>query len=107
PDQRLFFLLANSGVRLALLTAEHAERLAKWEGEVVTLDASGAGLAGSESPLTVASDPERLAYVIYTSGSTGTPKGVEVEHHSLTNLVCFYHQRLRLGSGDRVPLIAS
>jgi len=49
----------------------------------------------------------RRAYVIYTSGSTGTPKGVEIEHHSLSNLVAFYRDRLKLTSSDRIPVTAS
>ncbi|PYV67650.1 MAG: hypothetical protein DMG97_26750, partial [Acidobacteria bacterium] len=41
----------------------------------------------------------------YTSGSTGQPKGVEIEHHSLTNFVSFYHQRLNLSVGDRSSML--
>jgi amino acid adenylation domain-containing protein len=54
----------------------------------------------------VPSDPNRRAYIIYTSGSTGQPKGVEIEHHALTNLVCYYHRRLKLTAQDRASMLA-
>ncbi|MFJ8434735.1 amino acid adenylation domain-containing protein [Kitasatospora sp. NPDC094019] len=50
--------------------------------------------------------PDALAYLLHTSGSTGTPKAVmqtsgNVLAHALT-----YADRIRLGPGDQVPLLA-
>jgi len=44
------------------------------------------------------------AYVIFTSGSTGQPKGVVVEHHSLTNFICFMQDLYPLHQADRYLL---
>ena len=41
-----------------------------------------------------------LAYVIFTSGSTGKPKGVEIEHRSLTNLLCAMRERPGFAASD-------
>ena len=72
-----------------LLTQRHLlERLPKYEGDVLCLDAVGDGSDErfSKNPAGgVCSD--NLAYVMYTSGSTGTPKGVMITHHNVTRLV--------------------
>ena len=71
-----------------LLTQRHLlERLPKYEGDVLCLDAVGDGSDErfSKNPAGgVCSD--NLAYVMYTSGSTGTPKGVMITHHNVTRL---------------------
>lgn len=48
-------------------------------------------------------DSTSLAYIIYTSGSTGTPKGVAIQHRSLTNLILWSNEALKVTSDDRVP----
>lgn len=108
PDQLLHLLLTDSGAKFACLAPAGAPRLSGWNGQAILLDDRAETLAGeSESAATIPADPSRRAYVIYTSGSTGKPKGVEIEHHSLTNLVCFYHQWLDLTSADHASLIAN
>ena len=36
----------------------------------------------------------------------GSPKGVEIEHHALTNLVCYFHERLKLTAQDKSSMLA-
>lgn len=106
PDQRLDYLLADSRARFILAEQDQIKRCtgriafpatSEWE--------SFAG--GMEALSLPAYDPSRRAYVIYTSGSTGEAKGVEIEHHSLSNLVSFYHRRLQLTTEDRTTMIAN
>ena len=108
PDKRLLMLLKDSDAKFAVTALERVERIEGWNGKGFGLDEDGQVLEdeSAESP-NVPSDPDRCAYVIYTSGSTGQPKGVEVEHHSLTNLVCFNHRWLGMTAADRTPLIAN
>ncbi|MDZ8091511.1 MAG: amino acid adenylation domain-containing protein [Nostoc sp. DedQUE05] len=51
--------------------------------------------------------PKDLAYVIFTSGSTGTPKGVMVEHGSITNLIDWVRDTMKIGPASRVTQNAS
>jgi amino acid adenylation domain-containing protein len=95
PEERLRYMLADSGPA-AVLTQEHlGVRLKKISGEarVVVFE-------GRQGEVWWEGQPERnletreigltsrhLAYVIYTSGSTGTPKGVTMPHGALVNLL--------------------
>ena len=108
PDARLSFLLEDCGARFCLAQPYYAARLALWSGLGLILDDSASVFKDeSAAEPAVPADPNRRAYILYTSGSTGQPKGVEIEHHSLTNLVCFYHERLRLTANDHGTMIAA
>jgi amino acid adenylation domain-containing protein len=88
PDERLAFMLADSGARLVLADAALADRVARSCGggvEVMLLDESGE--PGAEPDPAVPAFPDGLAYVSYTSGSTGRPKGVEITHRGVVRLV--------------------
>ncbi|MFJ8624795.1 amino acid adenylation domain-containing protein [Kitasatospora sp. NPDC093550] len=105
PEDRLRYMIEDSGTRI-VLTQEHLrERLAALapagtailavedvpathavaeaaepaEAAEVTTVAEAAEAAEQEER------PESLAYVIYTSGSTGRPKGVMIEHRAVVS----------------------
>jgi amino acid adenylation domain-containing protein/thioester reductase-like protein len=103
PPLRLQVLLADSGARLLLTTAELAERLPASSAHRVLLDADWPQIARhSADPPDDAVRPDNLAYLIYTSGSTGAPKAVMVSHRSVVNNVAWRQRTWPLSSEDRV-----
>jgi len=87
PEDRLAYMLEDSGVRIVVTTSELAERLSVDGPTLVRLDADAEEIAAEPADAPpVAVSPESLAYVIYTSGSTGKPKGVEVTHANVARL---------------------
>jgi amino acid adenylation domain-containing protein/non-ribosomal peptide synthase protein (TIGR01720 family) len=68
PEERLDFILKDSGARVLLRDSDLAQATLAEEGEPAAVDASN------------------TAYVIYTSGSTGRPKGVAVTHANVVRL---------------------
>ncbi|MFI9557433.1 amino acid adenylation domain-containing protein [Nonomuraea endophytica] len=95
PADRLRFMLADSGTRLALTTPELADRLPG----VALLTDLGAEVPDHHPLPAVTLD--HLAYVIYTSGSTGVPKGVMVPHRGVVNLV----ESLAFPAAERMLLL--
>src|SRR5215210_4056132 len=101
PDERLAFLLADTGARLVLVHAATRERMAALGSALVEVDSP----TPLESLQTLPSLPSLgggglgLAYLIYTSGSTGRPKGVAVPHRAIVRLVRATNY-VRLGPGD-------
>ncbi|MCF5196777.1 non-ribosomal peptide synthetase [Pseudomonas syringae] len=85
PQDRLSFLMHDSGIELLLTQAHLLERL-PIPAQVKSHDLADA-LDGysTENPLNKTA-PDNLAYVIYTSGSTGKPKGTLLAHHNLMRL---------------------
>jgi amino acid adenylation domain-containing protein len=113
PQERLCFMLSDSGVR-ALLTQQHlSERLAVDASlPVVMLDtawtatASTPGLSAQSTAGVGHSgvEPRNLAYVIYTSGSTGRPKGVMISHQGVVNYLHWCMQFYRVAQGEGAPV---
>src|SRR6185369_2641395 len=88
PQERLAFLMARTGSRVAV-TRERWLALLPGLAASVCLDRDRAELEGERSDLpTDPVAPEGLAYVMFTSGSTGEPKGVAVTHRNILRLVC-------------------
>ncbi|QGT81399.1 non-ribosomal peptide synthetase [Pseudomonas coronafaciens] len=85
PQDRLSFLMHDSGIELLLTQAHLLDQLPIPE-HVQTLDLTDT-LDGysTENPIN-RTMPDNLAYVIYTSGSTGKPKGTLLAHHNLMRL---------------------
>ncbi|MDN4080838.1 non-ribosomal peptide synthase/polyketide synthase [Paenibacillus polymyxa] len=85
PEERIRYMLEDSGVRL-LLTQSHLWESTTFDGKLVSLD-EAATYTGDASNLESISGPSHLAYVIYTSGTTGKPKGTLIEHKNVVRLL--------------------
>ena len=92
PDERIRFIVSDSGAALLLTTDNILNRKKellmglKAEGlEYITVQ--DALLEDNRSDLNIPVPYEALAYVIYTSGSTGKPKGVMLTNKNLVNFV--------------------
>ncbi|RKH09839.1 amino acid adenylation domain-containing protein [Corallococcus sp. CA053C] len=88
PQERLAFLLEDTGTPLVLAQRHLVEKLPAKRPPVLALDAEWDAIATARTDAPVSgAGPESLAYVIYTSGSTGRPKGVCVLHRGVVRLV--------------------
>jgi amino acid adenylation domain-containing protein/non-ribosomal peptide synthase protein (TIGR01720 family) len=85
PEERIRFILQDSGAELLLTLKPFLERIPVDIEAIDLLDASL--YHGVTSDIENLNHSNHLAYVIYTSGSTGTPKGVMVEHRNVVRLV--------------------
>ncbi|WP_445013544.1 amino acid adenylation domain-containing protein [Paenibacillus oleatilyticus] len=96
PEERVRYMLDDSGAQLLLLTHRRLqERAADAAEKMLFLDAAEAYDADGTN-LVAAAQPHHLAYVIYTSGTTGKPKGVMVEHRQVIALSEAWRQEYRL-----------
>ena len=90
PRERLAWMLADSGARIALARGAGLALPGESLGlQVVDLDQLPAGReeAAGGSPAVFPCDLDNLAYIVYTSGSTGRPKGVAATHRGVVRLV--------------------
>jgi amino acid adenylation domain-containing protein len=88
PASRLDFMLDDAGVRVALVHAITADRLAQRAARVIALDRDADVIA--QEPAEPGADEcaaNDLAYLMYTSGSTGRPNGVRIPHRGVLRLV--------------------
>ena len=106
PTKRLEFLLSDSLSQLVLSNEAGQDRFKEWSGKVLDLAQITRSGETTDEFTGGPADPDRRAYITYTSGSTGQPKGVEIEHHALSNLVSYYHRRLKLTAQDRASMLA-
>ncbi len=104
PDERLAFLLADTGARIVLVHGATRDRMAALGACCVDLEDAPDESAAPPPPPHLPADS--LAYVLYTSGSTGRPKGVAVPHRAVVRLVR-QTDHLRLGPGDRVAHLSN
>ncbi|HSF40848.1 MAG TPA: amino acid adenylation domain-containing protein, partial [Thermoanaerobaculia bacterium] len=109
PEQRLAFMLADSGVPVLLTQEALAEKLVAMSPpgllqvllDVDDLEDEAAQGAG-EGALSPGVGPDNAAYVIYTSGSTGRPKGVANTHRGIVNHMLWMQRAYPLAPADRV-----
>ncbi|MEM7354298.1 MAG: amino acid adenylation domain-containing protein, partial [Acidobacteriota bacterium] len=105
PQERLDFMLADSGARLVLTHGDLSQRFRPSGVRTVTLDDTEAALtAGApveDRATSAATRPDHPVYLIYTSGSTGRPKGVMVEHRTLVARVRAMVELFELRPGHR------
>ncbi|KUL55238.1 non-ribosomal peptide synthetase [Streptomyces sp. NRRL F-4489] len=113
PDDRLAFMLADTGSRLVVTERRHAARLAATGARLVVLDEDAERAALADCPATPLApppgghDPDHLAYVIYTSGSTGRPKGVLITHRGLANYLGWTADAYASAGTGGAPLFSS
>ncbi|WP_328940793.1 amino acid adenylation domain-containing protein [Streptomyces sp. NBC_00250] len=118
PADRVAFMLADSGARLVVTTAEAAGRIpagaglehlviGTGESEETSTGELWGTLAGEPGETSTgaparAAGPDHPAYLIYTSGSTGRPKGVAVTHRAIVNRLAWMQSAYGLTADDRV-----
>ncbi|WP_233103781.1 non-ribosomal peptide synthetase [Streptomyces flavofungini] len=115
PDERITYMLTDSGACLVLADATTAEGLPEPNVPVFRLDDPQVAEALTGSDGTALKDAERgrplsvagTAYVIYTSGSTGRPKGVAVTHSGVASMVDAHVDGLAITPDSRVLQLAS
>ncbi|MCZ8521907.1 MULTISPECIES: non-ribosomal peptide synthetase [Paenibacillus] len=98
PEERIAYMLQDSGAKLLLVQRELQEQAA-FEGTVILLDDERSYAGPEDSPQSGAG-PEHLAYVIYTSGTTGKPKGTLIEHRNVARLLFNNRNLFDFGTGD-------
>ena len=86
PEDRISYMLEDSGAKLTLTEEKTAELLAGADGDVYPVNKAR---------------PEGAAYMIYTSGSTGKPKGVVQSHRSLGAFLAWRRELLDIGENSR------
>jgi amino acid adenylation domain-containing protein len=101
PEDRLDFMLEDSGAKVLITESSLVSRFANFKGTVICLDKDADKIA-SQSPEDVASatTPDQLAYVIYTSGSTGKPKGCLVTQANVLRLFTATDPWFHFGTQD-------
>ncbi len=102
PEDRIAYILADSGARLLLTTAEDS----RWRIPTVNLRQESL-YTGDFSDLPQEAGPHTTAYCIYTSGTTGSPKGVLVEHEGVSNLNAYFRHTLGITPRDRILQFAN
>ncbi|HSF42888.1 MAG TPA: amino acid adenylation domain-containing protein, partial [Thermoanaerobaculia bacterium] len=104
PEERLAFLLADSGAPVLLTVRELSGRLPATGATILELDLPGEEDADSEP---AGADEASLAWILYTSGSTGRPKPVGVAHGAAAEHLTRVAALWELGPGDRILQFAS
>lgn len=103
PEERLQFMVADAGVKVLLVHAEHFERLTSlYETPMFALDLQLDTLETADTDLDAACGPGDLAYIIYTSGSTGQPKAVLLEHRGFVTMVRHHIEAFGVTAADRL-----
>ncbi|MBF0318982.1 MAG: amino acid adenylation domain-containing protein [Nitrospirae bacterium] len=105
PEERVSFMLKNSGCRIVAADADMVSKAGKHPGTKVisfdgipindTVSYEGRAEAGA------------IAYLIYTSGSTGRPKGVMVRHRGFINMALDQIKTFGIKEGDTMLMFAS
>lgn len=98
PEQRIHFMLKDSGSNLVLTKGNYIEKLPE---TIAHIDLSEA-YENDHKTLSLHTNPKDLAYVIYTSGSTGTPKGVMIDHTGLINRLKWMQRAYPLNQNGRI-----
>ncbi len=105
PDNRLAFMIADSGCEYVITSEKHEERLKQLVGTkckiLIFKDILNHGRS-KKNTKHASCQTNNLAYVIYTSGTTGSPKAVMVEHKSIVNYLLWLKNTYPLNQEDRL-----
>src|SRR5262249_21628177 len=106
PQERLQFMLADSGARWLLTDANALGRFGDGVEQIALDDpdllAELQACPSSARPAAAGHDARALMYVAYTSGSTGRPKGVCIEHRQVAAFIDWARTRYDADALDGV-----
>lgn len=108
PQERLSFILQDSGTQLVLTQSNLSGFLPENEIQTICIDQNWQEIStfSTENPEKISS-PDNLAYIIYTSGSTGKPKGVMITHSNVYHFVKIASSALDIHPKDKYLQTAS
>ena len=107
PEDRISYMLEDTGAAVAVSSGEYTEQLEKLSGGyMATIAIDKLSETATANPIRN-QEPEHLAYVIYTSGSTGQPKGVAVGHGNLVDYVYGLEARTGISSCKSYALVST
>ncbi|WP_113970949.1 non-ribosomal peptide synthetase [Rossellomorea aquimaris] len=99
PDERIEYMLNDSGCSLILVNRSVKEDLTFFNGNIININEIPHKNESKEN-INKVIKPFHLAYVIYTSGSTGMPKGVMIEHRSVINRINWMNKKYPINGND-------
>lgn len=103
PDERLQFMLTDSGARVLITDTQNTERCAQLGADAAVTTLCAGQMDNSAALFTpVPVTPQHPAYLIYTSGTTGRPKGVLVSHEAIVNRLEWMQHEYPLTAADVV-----
>lgn len=95
--REIAYILAHSGTRVCLTTADLAHEVAVLHDELTELqavvcadDREWRRLAAAEPAAIAAVAPDDIGWLFYTSGTTGRPKGAMLSHRNLLAMTTSY-----------------
>ncbi|ASJ53845.1 non-ribosomal peptide synthetase [Brevibacillus formosus] len=123
PEERISYILANSGAKLLLSENSLMEKVGRIEQDQqidiinlsTTIERSVVNqtyLVDWEQELSILNPPTEShesdwMYIMYTSGSTGKPKGVLVTHSNVHNFLAWGIEQFQLRTDDVFMLVTS
>ena len=102
PQQRLDYMLKDSGAKSLITTKKIAKRFSKLSSPLFLEDIIHDSKNHATTPMKTVVAPEALAYLLYTSGSTGRPKGVPITNKNLVNFLRSIAKKPGIQPSDRL-----
>lgn len=104
PDDRLAYMIRDSGIEIIVTEPPMAERTAQYTGERLNIH----DLPPAPPDFTAHIPAwDEAGYITYTSGSTGRPKGVVTSHGALANDTAAMRDYLKLTPADNFLFFAA